>query len=166
MLTTALFVPLIFTLTLLFPSLSHPLAIGVSLLLLTILAGVLVGRLASSIWITYTLILVLLGGLLVIFIYVALLASNELFIPRRKTFIITISSFALSSMLTFVWAPSALNLHSYGNFEIQVDNLEWINDLYSSKLSRMTVFLIVYLLLTLIVVVNNLKNNYSSLQSA
>ena len=38
------------------------------------------GAIASTFWLSYTLLLILLGGLLVIFIYVALLARNEKFL--------------------------------------------------------------------------------------
>ena len=76
--------PLLFvflTLTLLFPFSSSPIAIGFLLLVITLCIATGLAILVSSFWVSYVLVLVLVGGLMVVFIYVALLASNELFSP-------------------------------------------------------------------------------------
>lgn len=62
-----------------FPLLTHPLAMGLNLLFSTFLIAVIVGVNSLNFWISYTLLLILSGGLLVIFVYVSLLASNERF---------------------------------------------------------------------------------------
>jgi hypothetical protein len=65
-----------------FPLLSHPLAMGLNLLLSTFFIAVIVGARGLRFWMSYTLILILSGGLLVLFVYVSLLASNERFKNR------------------------------------------------------------------------------------
>jgi NADH-ubiquinone oxidoreductase chain 6 len=56
---------------------NHPLIIGLIILVLTVIlaAGIALFRIRT--WLSYILILILLGGLLVIFIYISLLAPNE-----------------------------------------------------------------------------------------
>jgi len=65
-----------------FPLLSHPLAMGLNLLLSTFLISVIIGAGGLRFWVSYTLMLILSGGLLVLFVYVSLLASNESFQNR------------------------------------------------------------------------------------
>lgn len=56
---------------------------GFVLLINVLLIGLILGVSSPSFWLVYVLILVLVGGLLVVFIYVTLLASNELFIEKN-----------------------------------------------------------------------------------
>lgn len=155
-------------LILLFPLLNHPLSMGLNILILTILFSVSISIEISNTWISYALVLVLLGGLLVIFIYVSLLASNELFKSNNYTFILITSVvflFTLFFLLT--------NLHEFSsrssNFrpfqDLNLQNYEWLSQLYSLELWSLTSLLIIYLLLTLIAVVRITKNDFSSLRS-
>lgn len=74
-----LFIILIIICVILFPLLSHPLSIGLTLLLLVVFLALNLATLYSYLWLSYILVLILLGGLLVIFIYIALVATNETF---------------------------------------------------------------------------------------
>nr|YP_010557137.1 NADH dehydrogenase subunit 6 [Ceriodaphnia cornuta]UYS92825.1 NADH dehydrogenase subunit 6 [Ceriodaphnia cornuta] len=155
-------------LILLFPLLNHPLSMGLNILILTILFSVSMSMEMSNTWISYALVLVLLGGLLVIFIYVSLLASNELFKSNNYTFIL-ISSVVFLFTLFFLLT----NLHEFSssssNFrpfqDLNLQNYEWLSQLYSLELWSLTSLLIMYLLLTLIAVVSITKNDFSSLRS-
>jgi NADH-ubiquinone oxidoreductase chain 6 len=75
---------LIFTLiltifTFIFTQLTHPLAIGLLLVIHTTTTAILITLIIDSPWFSYILFLVFLGGILVLFIYVTSLASNEIF---------------------------------------------------------------------------------------
>lgn len=158
-------IPIITTLICIFPILSHPLSIGLTLLVITILGRVTLGVINTRLWISYAIILVLLGGLLVIFIYVALLASNEIFIPNPKIIIMRLLIFLTTSAINFL-PHYTDNLETLNTNKIPQEKLEWLSHLYSIELSNLTLFLITYLLLTLIVVVSNTKNNSLSLRSS
>lgn len=150
-----------------FPRLTHPLRIGLTILILTIFIAVTLGILSANFWLSYILILVLLGGLLVIFIYISLLASNELFSKKNILKIlfgsIIILFFTLFYSNLFFWTTEregVLSVKSNNN-----EGLIWLNSLYSLDLGGVTVFLVFYLLLTLIVVVNITKSDSSSLRA-
>nr|YP_009684892.1 NADH dehydrogenase subunit 6 [Daphnia similis]AYE40157.1 NADH dehydrogenase subunit 6 [Daphnia similis] len=150
-----------------FPGLNHPLSMGLVILMMTIAMAVCLGSLAVHFWVSYVLILVLLGGLLVIFIYISLLASNELFAKKNnfKTLLqsIVLSTSLLFSYSLFFWVTSEemyLSIKSLSS-----EGLVWLNLLYSEQLGGVTMFLVFYLLLTLIVVVSITKNDYSSLRA-
>ena len=57
--------------------LTHPLAMGLTLIIQTALAAVIAGIIARTFWFSYLLILIFLGGILILFIYVSTLAPNE-----------------------------------------------------------------------------------------
>lgn len=117
--------PLLFiflTLIACFPLFSNPLSIGVVLLFCVITISILLGFLRRRIWVSYTLILVLVGGLLVVFIYVALLASNELF----ETISITKGGVVLTSVVVFFSACyKALFLEVISESSNQLEFLGW-----------------------------------------
>lgn len=155
----------------LFPLISHPLLMGLIILTLTFFLGVTLGLTGAGTWLSYVLVLILLGGLLVIFIYVSLLASNETQAPQKKEFgviIITsgrifLASYFLSSNLEIFESKSSalLPVLTYTS-----ENTYWITLLYSDHLGSLTIFLVLYLLLTLIVVVFITKNDSSSLRAS
>nr|QVT15624.1 NADH dehydrogenase subunit 6 [Simocephalus sibiricus] len=160
-------IPLICSIFLMFmfPFLAHPLSMGLTILSLTILLAVMLGSFMTNLWISYILIMVLLGGLLVIFIYVSLLASNELF---NKNDLLKPLIFFLGFLLTLglmdIFNMPSNSLSSMFS-SIKFQGMEWLYPLYSSELCNITIFLILYLLVTLIVVVSITKNDFSSLRT-
>merc|ERR1712198_806681 len=94
--------PLITALSLFFTRLSHPLAIGLALLSQTILICLITGLSSSSFWFSYILFLIFLGGILVLFIYVTSLASNEMFTPSITIAFVFTRVLLLSRGLLFI----------------------------------------------------------------
>nr|YP_009417418.1 NADH dehydrogenase subunit 6 [Laurentaeglyphea neocaledonica]AMW67758.1 NADH dehydrogenase subunit 6 [Laurentaeglyphea neocaledonica] len=152
------FIPTITTMSFLFTRLSHPLSMGLVLLTQTVLICMTTGLINMSFWFSYILFLIFLGGMLVLFIYVASLASNESF---SFSFMIFISSllfiFFLSTFFIFMdplfnflhlpLSTSKLTQNSYLNILL-------ISAIYNPPTMNFTLFMVMYLLLTLIVVVN------------
>nr|UUJ36937.1 NADH dehydrogenase subunit 6 [Epeorus sp. 05 ZXM-2022a] len=142
-----------------FITMSHPLAMGLVLLCQTLLIALVTGLLAPSFWFSYVLFLVFLGGMLVLFIYVTSLASNEMFSISAQTMFF--SSLFILSMLGFsyfndpvLWSPS--------NFSDQAQLLGWSDSqptlnllikLYNNPTHLLTLLLVLYLFLTLVAVV-------------
>nr|UPX88249.1 NADH dehydrogenase subunit 6 [Sida crystallina] len=163
MLLQNLLLPVLSLNVLIFAAQSHPLSMGLNLLTITILIAMISGMTIKSFWLSYMLVLILLGGLLVIFIYVTLLASNELFVTKFNYLAgaMYLSIFSLFSLMKSeeVPAESGSNHNSFESFSLIITKF------YSYELSKLTMFLILYLLLTLIVVVYNTKIEQSPLRS-
>nr|YP_010384999.1 NADH dehydrogenase subunit 6 [Plagusia squamosa]UPL65009.1 NADH dehydrogenase subunit 6 [Plagusia squamosa] len=148
-------IPLLLTSSILFTQLSHPLAMGLVLLIQTILISITVGLSTYSFWFSYILFLVFLGGMLILFIYVASLASNESFNFSMTS--LMISGFMMLITLLFLFTDPLLILNPtlLPNLSLETMNstqfiTSWI---YNSPSMVFTIFIISYLLLMLIVVV-------------
>lgn len=149
---------MIISLCILFTRLIHPLAIGLALLLQTILICCTTGLSNISFWFSYILFLIFLGGILVLFIYVTSLASNEMFKPSMISLLVIVIV-SLSRTIFLLLDPIVLsqnNLIKIRSFIIDFHyckDIELVNTIYNSTNMNMTIFMVFYLLLTLIVVV-------------
>ncbi len=141
-----------------FPLLSHPLAIGLNLLMSTFLIALIIGVGGLRFWISYTLVLILSGGLLVLFVYVSLLASNESFKNTWRSSMLFTFRIILILGVRFKSDSGAASFLE-PSFEYLLKRL------YGNELYRLTLFTIFYLLITLLVVVFNTKKNSYPLRS-
>nr|YP_010466949.1 NADH dehydrogenase subunit 6 [Hemigrapsus sinensis]UVF28721.1 NADH dehydrogenase subunit 6 [Hemigrapsus sinensis] len=149
-------IPLLLSSSLLFTQLSHPLAMGLMLFIQTVLISITVGMYNFSFWFSYILFLVFLGGMLILFIYIASLASNESFIFSFTTslfFIVTafFFLFGLLFMDPLIAFPSSFTSSSSLNFYFSTPFI--INWIYNTPSMIFTIFIVSYLLLMLIIIV-------------
>nr|UOU84951.1 NADH dehydrogenase subunit 6 [Hydrophoria linogrisea] len=151
---------LLFIFNFIFMNMKHPLAMGLTLLIQTTLVCLTSGLMAKSFWFSYILFLVFLGGMLVLFIYVTSLASNEMFSFSIKLVFISLMLFFLLMMMLFFLDKNYLL--QYFNTEINsinnlnsylMENSLSLNKLYNYPTNLMTILLMNYLLITLIAVV-------------
>nr|AYW16667.1 NADH dehydrogenase subunit 6 [Penaeus semisulcatus] len=149
--------PVIIISSIIFTRLLHPLAMGLMLLFQTVMICVTAGLSMNSFWFSYILFLIFLGAMLVLFIYVASLASNEPF-SFSGSLLMTASFVLFMSFLMFFMDPLMLNT------PLSIQQSSLMNDQFSSTQSllssiynyttmNLTLFIVLYLLLTLIVVV-------------
>nr|WNH42599.1 NADH dehydrogenase subunit 6 [Neoperla tangana] len=160
MLSLSLTSILSFTLTLI----THPLAMGLTLLTQTLIICLTTGLMTRSFWFSYILFLVFLGGLLVLFIYVTSLASNEMFSFTPFVAILMTLLGATSVMIFTVSDPLTLPLNekstdtSSNPFPMWTDETApTLMKLYNSPTNLITLMLALYLFLTLIAVVQITK---------
>nr|QPL15868.1 NADH dehydrogenase subunit 6 [Acanthephyra sp.] len=149
---------LIVSLSISFTRMFHPLAMGLTLLLQTIMVCLTSGLSNKSMWFSYILFLIFLGAMLVLFIYVASLASNESFVFSPALFLL-IATLAFIGSLSILLDPllTALKLcpeASYASVESLFFSTQAnLSFIYNPSSMNLTLFIILYLLLTLIVVV-------------
>nr|YP_010384329.1 NADH dehydrogenase subunit 6 [Mesacturoides brevisquamatus]UGW52210.1 NADH dehydrogenase subunit 6 [Mesacturoides brevisquamatus] len=147
------------TLSLIFINITHPLAMGMMLLLQTLAICAITALMNFHVWFSYILFLIFLGGMLVLFIYITSLASNEMFQFSFKmitffTFMISlgvlVTMFLDPLLLDFKMASSDMHKYMGTSYNSQA---VLISNIYSTNTMNTTLFMILYLLLTLIVVV-------------
>nr|QEJ81385.1 NADH dehydrogenase subunit 6 [Pygoluciola qingyu] len=145
-----------------FMFISHPLSMGMMLLLQTTMIAMWTGFMSMNFWYSYILFIVMVGGMLVLFIYMTSIASNEKFSFSKMLL------FTLSMMLLMLMLWSKDNMYMYMNS--MNSDLMIIKNKMMFKLSLnkflmypmmiMSMTIIIYLLIALIAVskITNVKN--------
>nr|YP_010261317.1 NADH dehydrogenase subunit 6 [Gomphus vulgatissimus]UIB40224.1 NADH dehydrogenase subunit 6 [Gomphus vulgatissimus] len=156
--------------SLLFTKMNHPMNMGILLLIQTLMTCLLTGALSYTTWFSYILFLVFLGGMLVLFIYMTSIASNEVFQKSNYVMMIFISTIIVlilgSAMLidpmmtSFTNSPETLNMN---NVSENSENL-MLMTLYNMPNATITIFMVLYLFLTLIVIVFITKSHQGPLR--
>nr|YP_009182724.1 NADH dehydrogenase subunit 6 [Davidina armandi]AHH34336.1 NADH dehydrogenase subunit 6 [Davidina armandi] len=141
---------------------NHPISMGLLILSQTLLICLLLGMLINSYWFSYILFLVFLGGLLVLFIYVSSIASNELMnfpLINKFNFMTPIMILLTATMLknNLNWLNLSLNedMNNFINMFLFSYNENNINlfKLYNEQTYLLMIMMIIYLFITLIAVV-------------
>nr|UEV86558.1 NADH dehydrogenase subunit 6 [Leucoma chrysoscela] len=157
---------------------NNPLSMGMLILLQTILISLLSGMLIKTYWFSYILFLTFLGGMLVMFIYVASITSNELFKPSFNLKLIIIIILMMMLFILFYYKNNNLmwmnlsfnsdmnNLNNFNEMLINNNNNKInLNKLYNNQNFLMMMMLIIYLFITLITVVKITNIFYGPLRS-
>nr|YP_009753987.1 NADH dehydrogenase subunit 6 [Oeneis urda]QIT06527.1 NADH dehydrogenase subunit 6 [Oeneis urda] len=141
---------------------NHPISMGLLILIQTLLICLLLGMLINSYWFSYILFLVFLGGLLVLFIYVSSIASNELMnfsLINKFNFTIPIMILLITILLknNLNWLNLSLNedMNNFINtflFSYNENNINLFK-LYNEQTYLLMIMMIIYLFITLIAVV-------------
>nr|AOY39105.1 NADH dehydrogenase subunit 6 [Trechoblemus micros] len=155
--------------TMMFLFMNHPLSLGLILLIQTILISLMTGFYSLSYWFSYILFLIMIGGMLVLFIYMTSLASNEMFNFSMKMMIMFLM-FMFSMMIMMLIMDMMMlnpmfknnNMMEFLNKNLYYknNNLLSFNMIYNYPNYQITILLINYLFLTLIAVVKitSIKN--------
>nr|AND96046.1 NADH deshydrogenase subunit 6 [Onthophagus minutus] len=131
----------------------HPLSLGMILLTQTINLTLYMGYLNLNYWYSYILFLIMIGGMLVLFIYMTSVASNEKFIPSIKLFIFSLISFFIYLIMNFMTDSFYFLMNSnFKEYENEFINLS-LNKYFNFPNYFIMFLLIIYLLITLFVIV-------------
>nr|YP_009489618.1 NADH dehydrogenase subunit 6 [Ornithoptera priamus]SPP23521.1 NADH dehydrogenase subunit 6 [Ornithoptera priamus] len=155
--------------------LNHPISMGLSILTQTLLTCLILGMINYTYWFSYILFLVFMGGLLVLFIYVSSIASNELFnfnILFKNSIILSfmlIFFFSFLYKLNLNWLNFYFNneMNNFFNWFIFFNNENKINisKLYNNQIFFLMIMMIIYLFIVLIAVVKITNIFYGPLRS-
>nr|AMW67811.1 NADH dehydrogenase subunit 6 [Sisyra nigra] len=152
--------------------LNHPLAAGLMLILQTIMLSLLCGLLSSTYWFSYILFLVMLGGMLILFIYMTSIASNELIKFSMNKFLTMILIFSMIILMSY-YIDNYFFLNNNMEMSMINHNLYFMNSenqmnlmkLYNNPTMNITLMMITYLLLTFIIIIKIIKLNSAPLRS-
>nr|YP_010145954.1 NADH dehydrogenase subunit 6 [Gryllus lineaticeps]QQO79793.1 NADH dehydrogenase subunit 6 [Gryllus lineaticeps] len=142
-----------------FIMMNHPLAITLLIIIQTLMICIMTGSISYSFWFSYILFLIFLGGMLVLFIYITSLASNEMFQLPMKTMITNFMISTTIILITINMYNHMMSFHLYKNdsFMNKIINITMennnLNQLYNYPNFILTIITITYLLITLIIIV-------------
>nr|YP_009268214.1 NADH dehydrogenase subunit 6 [Calliptamus abbreviatus]ANN35907.1 NADH dehydrogenase subunit 6 [Calliptamus abbreviatus] len=143
-----------------FIKLSHPMSMMLFIILQTFLVGLMTGTMMESFWLSYILFLTFLGGMLVLFIYITSIASNEMFQPKSMTMIFTLIVWVIITFMLFIMDKTmfmdffknteTMNINNSINYQEMTMSLE---KLYNNPTFIITMMMMIYLFLALLAVV-------------
>nr|BCL51142.1 NADH dehydrogenase subunit 6 [Halyomorpha halys] len=139
-------------------TLNHPLSMGFILIMQTISMAMIVGFMTKSFFFSYIIIIIIMSGMLVLFIYMSSVASNEKFNSPIKNIIM----FFLMSMI-MLYILLKYNMNSIPNYLDKNETMSLIK-MFNSMTAQITIMLIIYLFITMIVVSNVAKTNFGPLR--
>nr|ATD53047.1 NADH dehydrogenase subunit 6 [Aphrophora sp. EMHAU-2015-Zz062722]ATV98840.1 NADH dehydrogenase subunit 6 [Aphrophora sp. EMHAU-15062702] len=139
----------------------HPLSMGFMLFLQTILTCLVNGMIINSYWFSYILFITFIGGMLVLFTYIATIASNEKFKFSIKLMLMIIIMVMIMIIMMMLIDPQTfydLTLTEMINYNTNImmmknKNILSITKMFNYPYMYMSILMIIYLLITMISVV-------------
>nr|YP_009937421.1 NADH dehydrogenase subunit 6 [Trigonopterus carinirostris]QNT26931.1 NADH dehydrogenase subunit 6 [Trigonopterus carinirostris] len=155
------------TFSMLFLGMNHPLSMGSILLIQTILVALYSGLIFLNFWFSYILFLVMIGGMLVMFMYMTSIASNEKFnLPKHSMY------YSFISLMVTILMTLFLDNYTFIQFFSSISSIQ--QTFHLSNLSMMKYFnfpglyfmisLMIYLLITLIAIVKMIDKTQGTLR--
>nr|YP_010591372.1 NADH dehydrogenase subunit 6 [Agriotes hirayamai]QEH58442.1 NADH dehydrogenase subunit 6 [Agriotes hirayamai] len=150
-----------------FMFLNHPLSMGFTLLIQAVLIALITGMMSNNFWFSYILFMIMIGGMLVLFIYMTSVASNEKFLYSTKLSVMLLMMLLMT--ITFIMIDPFMNYELSTNTDMKMFKM---NSLFSLSLSKyinlpsnwIMISMIMYLLITLIAVVKITNITYGPLR--
>nr|YP_009692097.1 NADH dehydrogenase subunit 6 [Hypsauchenia hardwickii]QEG98436.1 NADH dehydrogenase subunit 6 [Hypsauchenia hardwickii] len=138
-------------------TMKNPMSLSIILLTQTMMMILMMNTIFNSSWIPMITFLIMIGGLLIIFMYISSINSNEKFKLNFK----------MTLMLIFFMIGAEEMLNSYQIMEEQMieNNLSMSMSKLYNKTMMVTMMLIMYLIITMITVNKIIKMFYGPLRS-
>nr|WGT89650.1 NADH dehydrogenase subunit 6 [Sclomina pallens] len=139
------------TISITFMFLKHPLSMGMALIMQTINVSLITGMMINTFWFSYILLITMLSGALVLFIYMASIASNEKFYTSITMMLFILASMGVALTLTL--------LKAYPNMTETIKKMNLNNEQVLSLIKMfnmhnmiVTLTMIIYLFMTMVVI--------------
>nr|QIV24689.1 NADH dehydrogenase subunit 6 [Geoffmonteithia queenslanda]QNJ33301.1 NADH dehydrogenase subunit 6 [Geoffmonteithia queenslanda] len=153
----SILIVILFILTINFLFLNHPLSFGLIMLIQTLMIALITGMMNYNFWFSYILFLIMVGGMLILFIYMTNVASNEKFKFSSKLFIMSVFLMSMI-MIPVMFIDKTVSVMYNKSYEMTNQNIIYENSFSLSKFLNFNMninlmLIIIYLLITLIMVV-------------
>nr|AXS66208.1 NADH dehydrogenase subunit 6 [Tenebrionoidea sp. 24 KM-2017] len=133
---------------------SHPLTLSIMLFLQTILTCLFTGNLTFNYWYSYILFIIMVGGMLIIFIYMINIAANEKFKANLNLYLILLTMMSLFLMMKFF---KIMNFSIKTQETLEFKNIINLNfsmmKYFYMPISMILIFAMIYLFIILILTV-------------
>nr|ARH54452.1 NADH dehydrogenase subunit 6 [Lissodema cursor] len=143
-------------LSILFLMIYHPLSMGLILLLQTLIISLITSNFFMNFWFSYILFLIMIGGMLILFIYMTSIASNEKFHISMNTYFFMQFFIILLLTLNPKFFLPLFNMNMLNN-ELLMLNKNMMMNISMNKFffypfSLILLFIIIYLFFALIII--------------
>nr|UFK32262.1 NADH dehydrogenase subunit 6 [Eurhadina dongwolensis] len=139
---------------------NHPMSMGLMLMIQTITIIILMNKILSSSWFAMITFLMMIGGLLIMFMYMSSIASNEKFkLKFNIMFLLIILIMIQDEMMLETQINEMQDMIETKNMNLSLSKI------YNEKSMMLTVMLVLYLLLTMISVTKMVKHHKGPLRT-
>lgn len=143
---------------------NHPLTISLILLIHALTISITTGLLSINFWFSYILFIIIVGGILVLFLYITRIASNKKFKFNINIVIINFIVLVLSSIYFYFNKFSLIQKNSY-IIETSTNKYLRIRKFINFPFNLIIFIMIIYLFITLIAVVKITSISYGPLRN-
>nr|YP_002117916.1 NADH dehydrogenase subunit 6 [Oedaleus asiaticus]ACA28990.1 NADH dehydrogenase subunit 6 [Oedaleus asiaticus] len=143
-----------------FMKMNHPMLIMMMIIIQTLFISMMTGMMMESFWLSYILLLTFLGGMMVLFIYITSIASNEMFKIKFNSINIILTMVIILSIMIYnidkmtfmemIKNSETMNLNYSINFKEMSISL---TKLYNNPTLIITITMMIYLFMALLAVV-------------
>nr|YP_010614343.1 NADH dehydrogenase subunit 6 [Dalbulus maidis]WAS32277.1 NADH dehydrogenase subunit 6 [Dalbulus maidis] len=137
-----------------------PISMGMLLLMQTMMTTMLISMTSNTSWMTMVIFLMMIGGMLILFMYMSSVAGNEKFTNNYKTSFIVM----LMLMLPLEELMNEMNINEFQNSYINNESITFMK-IYNKKTMNITLMMFMYMYLTMIVVTKIVKIHKGPLRS-
>nr|QKN22816.1 NADH dehydrogenase subunit 6 [Triatoma nitida] len=132
----------------------HPLSMGLTLIIQTLMVAMMTGLMINMFWFSYILVISMLSGMLVLFIYMASVASNEKFHTTWSMLMYMMPMIIMSMMMFFIMDQLEVSCMSPSIKKSMTgaEQLISLNKLFIFNNMSITIMLVSYLFLTMIAI--------------
>nr|QWS05450.1 NADH dehydrogenase subunit 6 [Cromna sinensis] len=142
--------------TLITPIMKHPMSLGSVLITQTILMSTIMSKKSNSTWYSYILFITMIGGLMIMFMYMSSIASNEMFkTPSKKKMLMILTLMIMISLMNenepmITWQSMEMNKMNF----MEIEEVKSTSKFFNSNKLSITILMILTLLLTMVSVTN------------
>nr|ASM82838.1 NADH dehydrogenase subunit 6 [Cryptophyllium tibetense] len=137
------------TMNMMFMLMKHPLSMGITIMMQTMIVSMMSGMMFKSFWFSYILFLMYIGGMMIMFIYMTSLMPNMMFSMKYKTMIIII----MTMMLMYYIMNKYQQMSNMDMNQTNEQNMMLIK-MHMNPSNYNTIMLAMYLMYTMITVYN------------
>nr|YP_009655019.1 NADH dehydrogenase subunit 6 [Rhyzopertha dominica]QCI56366.1 NADH dehydrogenase subunit 6 [Rhyzopertha dominica] len=127
----------------------HPMSMTMNLMIQAIIIAIMTGSIQINYWYSYIMFMIMIGGMMVLIMYMTSIASNEMFKLKKKMLLIPI----LSALILSNNKIKEMNLVEMSNMEKNLNFKLSMTKFLNEPMMNFTLTIMIYLLITLIVIV-------------
>nr|YP_009740859.1 NADH dehydrogenase subunit 6 [Bryodemacris uvarovi]QID03873.1 NADH dehydrogenase subunit 6 [Bryodemacris uvarovi] len=149
-----------------FIKMNHPMLLMIMIIIQTLLIGGMMGSMMESFWLSYILFLTFIGGMMVLFIYITSISSNEMFNMKSTSMIFLMIMMLITMIVIYstekimfteiIKNTETMNMKYTMNFQEMTMSL---TKMYNNPTLIITIMMMIYLFIALLAVVkiNNIN---------
>nr|AMW67914.1 NADH dehydrogenase subunit 6 [Coniopteryx sp. YW-2016] len=145
-----------------------PPSMGLILMIQIIVLSLILSTMTFNYWFSFILFIVMIGGLMVLFIYMTSMIPNSIHKINWTIILYTMILFFSISMTSYLMNFNLLfnknSLESISSLLLFKNNYFYLNKMYNFPLNYLLLLSIIYLLLTLIIAAKLVKSSYGSIR--